>query len=537
MKKDKIFEEILNSDAIEAIEETETKTEKKSKNGKKSGKIKAFFKSRKAKHGSIAVAITAIAMVLVILVNVATGLLTARFPDMQIDLTAAGTYRLQEDTVEYLNQLDSDITVYILSNKKTFLSGLNAYGGTNYFVQAERLLTKADAASDKLTIKYIDLSDNPTFSSQYPDIDWSSTTDAYLMLVVSGDNYTALTLEDCFTYDEQYYSYGYYYWTGSQIEQALVTGMLDVTTGEKVKVEFLIGSGQDENIYGDLKSLLKKNAYEVSDVNLTTGELSEDTKIAVMYGPTVDLSEEAADKLTKWLNNDGDYGRSLIYLPIDQELETPNIDTLISEYGMEIENGLAFTTSSNYAMNSPYMFLTDYSDDGTYTETLKNATIPAVTYNAKAITITDDSVASPLLSITESAGIMPYDFDTQQIETEADLQQFMQPDGVNIAAIGKKTNSDEVSSNVVIFGSYSMLYQEFLSYTTYNNANYVVNLCNTLVNRGDMGITITSAASENQSLGIVDSSTVIAMGIIFIGVIPLVILLIGLFMFIRRRNR
>jgi len=273
MKEDKIFDEILNSDA----------TEKEVKNNKKKGKIKAFLKSRKAKHGSIAVAITAIAIVLVILLNMATGLLTTRFPSLQIDLTSSGTYSLQEDTSEYLRQLDSDVTVYILANKKSFLSGLSAYGGANHFVQAEKLLTKADASCDKLKIEYIDLSDNPTFSTQYPDVDWNSTTTAYLMLIVSGENYTALTLEDCFTYDPQYYSYyGYYYWTSSQIEQALVTGILDVTTGEKVKVEFLIGSGQDENVYGDLKSLLKKNAYDVSDVSLTTGNLSEDTKIAVM---------------------------------------------------------------------------------------------------------------------------------------------------------------------------------------------------------------------------------------------------------------
>jgi len=203
---------------------------------------------------------------------------------------------------------------------------------------------------------------------------------------------------------------------------------------------------------------------------------------------------------------------------------------------MEVENGLAFTTSTNYMMQNPYMFLTDYTDDGTYTKNLKNSTIPAVTYNARAVKITDESVASSLLGITESAGIMPYDFDTSQIESEADLQQFMKPDGVNIAAIGKKTNSDEVSSNVVVFGSYAMLYQDFLSVTTYNNANYVVNLCNTLADRGDLGVTITSAPSENLELGIIGGPTTIAVGVIFIGLIPLVILLIGLFVFIRRRN-
>lgn len=533
--ENKNLENITNPEALENTQVEETVEKKEKKPNKFFSKVKAFFKSRKTKHGSFAVVIVAFAVAMAILVNAVAGLLVDRFPDLQIDLTASKTYQLQQDTVDYIKQLDTDVTVYILASEKSFKAGLNAIGGTNYFVQAEKLLKKADALSNKLTIKYIDLSENPTFSSKYSDINWESNTSAYLMLIEGENDYTAVTVEECFSYDSQYLSYyGSYYWTGSTIEQALVTGMLDVTTSEKVKVQFLTGSGQDSAIYSDLMSLLKQNAYDVSEVSLLTETVAEDTEIAVMYGPTVDLSEEATEKLEKWLENDG---KTLIYLPVANKTETPNIDTLLKQYGLKVGDGITFSTSSSYSMSTPYMFLADYADDGTYTETLKNPTLPTVVYNSRPVEITDDSVATALLSISDAAGVMPFDADTTQLDSEADLQPYMKPDGVTLAAIGEKTVDDETSSKVAVFGSYAMMYSQFLTVTTYNNANYIVNLCNTVTDRGDMGITITSAPSENQEIGVIGAGTVVTIGTIFIALIPLAVLLIGLFMYLRRRNR
>lgn len=524
----------INSEAIENIQENSSKKGNKSK----ISKVKKFMKSRKAKHGSIAVAITAIAVALVFLINIASNLLVERFPNLQIDLTASQTYQLQNDTVEYINQLDTPVTVYVLADKKNFKTGLNAYGGSNYFIQAEKLLSKMDAMSNNIKLEYIDLSKNPTFSGKYPDINWTSANSNYLLLVDAGEKYTALTADQCFTYDSQYYSYGYYYWTSTTIEQAVVTGLLDVTTSNKVKIEFLTGSGQEEEIYSYLKDLLKKNAYDVSEVSLTTGDLSDETQIAVMYGPTVDLSEEATQKLESWLDNEGNYGKTLIYLPIDQKIETPNLDTVIEQYGMKVDDSLAFTTSSShYTGQTPYMFLTDYAENETYLKTLKNPNIPTIVYNARPINILDTDSASALLSVSSSAGKISFDTDTSEIKTAEDLEKFMTPDGITVAAIGKKTNSQNKSSNVAVFGSYSMFYSTLLSSSTYNNANYIVNLCNTVTNRGDMGITITSAPSEIEELGVITGPTTLIAQIIFIGVVPLTVLLIGLVVFIRRRNK
>lgn len=505
---------------------------------KKKGKIKNLLKSRKAKKGSLAVAITAVFIAIIVLVNFAAHLLVDRFPNLQFDMTASQTYQLQKDTADYISQIDKDITLYVLATENSFKGGMNAYSGTQYFIQADKLLHKMAAKSDKLNLKFIDLSSNPTFTGKYDNIDWNSKDAGNLIIVDAGDNYTALSIGDCFTYDEEAYSsYGYYVYTATNIEQAVVTGILNVTTNDKVGVDFITGSGEEKDLYSAMKTLLKQNAYDVKDVNLTTKNLSENAKIAVLFAPTVDLNEKAIDKLEKWLDNDGENGRTLIYLPMDIHVDTPNLDALLKQYGMELSDGLSFCTNNNYYMQNVFMFLAEYNEDNTtYTAKLKNAAIPTIVYNSRDIKIKDDSKVTPLLSLKQSVGVLPFDTDTSKFESDKDIEKYMTADGVTLAAIGSKSNDDK-GSHVAVFGSPYFFSSTFLGTTSYNNANYLVNFCNTVSNRDDLGITINSAKVDSGELGVTNSATIVTFGFIFILLIPLGTLIVGLILYIRRRNK
>ena len=503
-----------------------------SNNEKKKGRVKAFLTSRKAKKGSVAVIILAAFLAIIILVNIVTGLLVQRFPNLQFDMTSSGTYQLQKETVDYLKQLDQDVTIYVMVSEKTFKSGMNAYSGAQYFVQANELLKKMAAASKHLTLKYIDLSANPTFTSKYDKVDWNSENANNLILVESGDNYTALTLDECFTTDtssEYYQYYGYNVYTSTTIEQAVVTGILEVTTGEKTGVDFITGSGENKEAYSALVTLLKQNAYDVKEINLLTEKLRADSKIAVLYAPTVDLTDDSAKKLEKWLDNNGKLGRNLIYIPINEEVKTPNIDALLKKYGMTVSNGLAYCTNSKYIISDYYTFITDYTDE-TYTKGLKNSDIPVVVNFSRDVEILNKDTASSLLSVKDGAGVLPFDS-----PKNPKAEDYLKKDGINAAAIGTIKGEDDNKSNVVIFGSPIMFLSSYLE-TSYNNADYIVNLCNTITERGDLGISITSAKQDDGQLGTVTAATTTIVGIIFIGAIPLIVLLIGLIVFIRRRS-
>lgn len=528
--------EILENNVPETPEAKASKKPKKEKKNRKKGKLKSFLKSRKTKRGSIAAAVTAVFICIIVLINFVTGLLVERFPNLQFDMTASQTYQLQNDTSEYLSQLNKDITIYVLTRESTFKGGMSAYSGAQYFVQADKLLHKMAAASSNVDLKFIDLTTNPTFTGKYKNIDWNSDNANNLIIIDAGDNYTALSLDDCFDYDSETYSYyGYYAYTSTKIEQAVITGILDVTTKNKVSIDIITGSGEEESLYSSLQTLLKQNAYDTKAVNLTTQKLRASSKIAILYAPTVDLSEDAVKKINNWLDNNGEKGKTLIYLPIDVQTSTPNLDALLEDYGMKVSDGLCFCTSSEYVVQNPYMFLADYKDD-TYTKSLKNSSIPTIVYNSRNITIKDSEKAKSLLGVESSVGMIPFSVDTTDLQADEAMEKYNKK-SINVAAIGTQSNSDSKSSNIAVFGSPYMFTSNFLSTTSYNNSNYIVNFCNTVTNRGDMGITINSAALDDQELGVTSEATVVAVGTIFIAVIPIIVLAIGLVMYIRRRNK
>lgn len=529
-----ISEETASADS-NAVAETAGKTEdtkakkaknKKSKPQKEKGKFKKFMKSRKAKHGTVAMAITALVIVMVIVLNIIIGLLVNRFPDLELDLTSNNSFALQDDTIDYVSHLNNDVTVYILMEKDKFESQ-----GT-YFVQAQKMLNKMVSKSDgKMKIKYVDLTSNPSFTSNYPNVDWQSSSANNIVLVESGKQYKVLTLTDCFEYDEQTYNYyGTYSFTGTKIEQAVVTAILNVTTDDKVVVDMI--KGNNEQDYSSLKSLLENNAYQVNDVSLATGDFDKDAKVAIMYAPSVDLDEKIVEKLSTWLSNDGKYGRSLIYVPTADMGEMPNLDDFLKEWGMSIDRGYVFETDETALVNasSPYAFTVSYGDY--YKDNLKNSKIPVVVSESHAVNITDENTAHALLKTTNKAGVLPIDADKSW-----DYKDAITGNGENVAAEGVMTNEDKKSSRVVVFGSYIMFSDTIMKYNSFNNSAYFMNVINTIADKEDVGITIESKSIDNTELGITDVATQNTMLVVFVIVIPIAILVAGFVFWLRRRNR
>lgn len=529
-----ISEETASADS-NAVAETAGKTEdtkakkaknKKSKPQKEKGKFKKFMKSRKAKQGTVAMAITALVIVMVIVLNIIIGLLVNRFPDLELDLTSNNSFALQDDTIDYVSHLNNDVTVYILMEKDKFESQ-----GT-YFVQAQKMLNKMASKSDgKMKIKYVDLTSNPSFTSNYPNVDWQSSSANNIVLVESGKQYKVLTLTDCFEYDEQTYNYyGTYSFTGTKIEQAVVTAILNVTTDDKVVVDMI--KGNNEQDYSSLKSLLENNAYQVNDVSLATGDFDKDAKVAIMYAPSVDLDEKIVEKLSTWLSNDGKYGRSLIYVPTADMGEMPNLDDFLKEWGMSIDRGYVFETDETALVNasSPYAFTVSYGDY--YKDNLKNSKIPVVVSESHAVNITDENTAHALLKTTNKAGVLPIDADKSW-----DYKDAITGNGENVAAEGVMTNEDKKSSRVVVFGSYIMFSDTIMKYNSFNNSAYFMNVINTIADKEDVGITIESKSIDNTELGITDVATQNTMLVVFVIVIPIAILVAGFVFWLRRRNR
>ena len=508
----------------EKNEKTSVKTEKKP------SKPKALLQSRKMRHGSLAVILTAVGVAVVVLLNVVVGLLVDRFPELKADLTANKAFALSNDTKDYMSRLTKDVKLHIVASEEDFTSV------STHFVQAKNLLDKmASASNGKFTYDFVDTTENPQFAQDYPNVNWK--TNDTMGVMVCGKQYKGLSVTDCFTYDEEYFnSMGVYQWTGTTIEQAVVKAALDVTTENKVIVDVMTGEGENsDDGYGGVTALLTDNAYQVNEVSLLTGTLDKDARFVLLFAPERDLSDEAAAALQKWLENDGKYGKTLIYVanadPRLGEIKTPNIDAILSDYGMALNKGMLYETDPNHRLNNttPYVSLLDYTDY--YTEKLSSQNVFVVNEYALGVTIKDENTAHALLQSSDKAGILPFDAG-DDFDAEANITGKPIP----VAAEGVKAGTEQ-SSNVVVFSSKAMLLSADLNYPSFNNAEYFMTLVNTIADKEDNAVIIESKTIDNATLGAPSATASNAMMILFMFVIPAAVLATGIVLWIRRRNR
>ena len=488
--------------------------------------LKDKLKSRRTRHGAMALGFAAAAIAAAILLNVIASLLTDRFPEMKADFTDNQAYALAGDTVEYMQHMGKDVKLHIVADEATFL------GGGRYFTQAKNLLDKMESVSnEKFTYDFVNTTENPGFIRDYPDVDWTQRTTAGI--ITCGDQYRALSVEDCFTYDEDaMQQYQQYVWTGTTIEQAVVKGALYVTDDNKVIVEMLTGEGESEEEYEAFKNMLTDNAYEVREASLVTDGLDDEAEVAVMFAPHSDISEKGAEVLRKWLENGGKYGKTLIYMPSSEPLniQTPNLDAILSEWGMEVNEGFVFETNTHYLWSSTlYEFIVEYTDY--YFDTLTNVNLPVAAEKVHGVVIKDTTAAHAILQTSDQAGILPAD-----AGKDFDFKANVTGEPVAVAAEGVKSGAGE-SSRLIVFSGSAMFDQGVLSYPSFNNVKFFINMLNTIADKDDNTVVIQTKTLETPTLGAPARSTTGAILIIFVFALPAAILAVAAVLWARRRNR
>ena len=100
-----------------------------------------------------------------------------------------------------------------------------------------------------------------------------------------------------------------------------------------------------------------------------------------------------------------------MFIPSADRVDTPNLDALLDEWGMQVNGGYVFETNSDYLISSRtnYAFMVEYTDY--YKDNLKNSNIPVVTSDTHNIIINDENTAHALLTTSDGVGVFPYDAD------------------------------------------------------------------------------------------------------------------------------
>ncbi len=509
-------------------------TMKINKDSLKSAFSKETLTSRKFKHGGLAVIILIFFLVAVVIVNMIAGLLTDKYPFFSVDLTRDQTFNMTQESIDYVKGLDKDISITVLNDEDAFA------GGNQYFVQANNIIKQYPQYNSRITLNYVNVNKNPAYLNSLTEDTKAALND--IIVECEGRQRVIASIDLFNTQQSANSTTGQMdtYIVSSKAEQTMTSALLYITSDNPVQISLLTGFGESEDMYQNLVSMLENNNFKIKVQNIMTEEeVDPESKIAVIFAPAIDYTEDATKKVEKFLNNDGNLGKSAVYFVNMEKPQTPNLDNLLKQWDIAVGDGMVAETNYNLVVGrNPYFAYNEYVDEE-YTKTLKNVNLPTVVpFSYELMDLggnrTEEGV-KVLLQSSSSAAVSPSKPSTEWTPTKDDIVG-------NVPTVLVSTDAtyvddiDYVKGNFAVVGSYSAVIPGITQANTYNNSAYFVNMFNVLSERENAGITIQDKVVGAAELSIT-SGPANVIGVITIVIVPVAILVVGLVIWIRRRNR
>ncbi|MEE1006812.1 MAG: GldG family protein [Acutalibacteraceae bacterium] len=543
-----------NADAAEnKAADTAPETDKKGKKVKKEKKPKKLKNQALLRKGSFSVAITAAVLAGIILLNVLVGALSKRFV-LEFDMSAEKENSMSEENIDYIKSLETEVNITVCATPDEYVGGYMGYyaqklysvsdDATDYYKQTITLLDKYSAYNDKINLRYVDTQDTEftEISSKYSGEDLT-----YGDIIVSAEkneseHYKVVEFEDIYELNEDttYASYGFTTKTvaGNNIETA-VTSAIAYVTSDKIKKVALI-TGHSKNDYtADYQTLLKNNNYEITEISDSMiGSISNEYDAVIIAAPTTDFLGSELAALSEFLDNDGKLGKGLIFFADATAPYLTNFYDFLGEWGIAMGEGIMFETNSQNYMPDDPMTLGTYptSSDNDITKGMNlcitgyNVPITAAFEAEGRITVTslmstpESVVAAPVGTAADWTGADEY--------TKQSYSSVIQSETLNY-----DSDNNEIRSYVFAFSSVEFIDSTYNEQSSVSNKNITLAAAERAVGAEDTGISFISKTITNESYAdSVNDASLNVIRAVFMIIFPIACVVIGVYIFIRRKN-
>lgn len=524
---------------------------KKAKKPKKAKKDKPARNKRRLRYRAGFTATIVIAVVAVILLNVIVGVVADRFP-ITWDISKDKIFSLSEQSIEIAERVTEDVSLVIFADEDTFSSpntGIDELDTTlREFYNA--LKQYNTYSGGKITYTFIDPNQEPAKYAAYSDYE----VEAGDMLFLSGDRSKVRTVydgsysNDLYLLDTTYYyTYGYYTFE-SYAEKMLASSIYAISGGEEHIVQVLTGHEEDTYAIEGLRYLYELNGYTFEELVITgSADFNENANIMLIAAPETDYSSAELERIQAWVYNDGNYGRQLMVY-VSPTADCPNLyEFLEVEYQITVTDELILETDFNRIQNYNYLYAmadvasTDYSATSAGTA---NVFTPNVRRLTTTLPSSIDTIGSYAIQLTQYP-------DTAKLSKLADLiggestedASYTAPEdeypltGMIVHAIDSYNNDTgtAVDGRILVSGCPAMAYQSYVQNSSMKNEELLLDVANTMTGI-ENAITISGKTIESETVDYTNAAQlIIGLGIFTIG-LPVIVLIVCLIVFLRRKN-
>ncbi len=524
-------------------------------------KKKKFVNKAKMKYGTYALAISAIVIAAAIAVNVLFGVLAKRV-NLDIDISLKGENTLTAENIEFLQSIQIPVTLTVCASRENYLSYLDYYtgqgfgvseSGVDYYEQTLRFLDLYEVYSDNITVEYVDLQDpeSAKLISEYGDygLKYGDIIVSAKHMIDGKENIrdTLVAYDDLYHLNDPYaYYYGYstgsYVVSGNYFESAVSSAIGKVVATETYKVgvfETHCTPTATEYFTG----MLTLNNYEIEGITDTMiSEISDDYSMLIISSPTEDFAISELEAIDAWLYNNGNRGRGLLFFANISSPALPNLYSYLEEWGIAVNQGVLFDTNSQTRLPSDPMTMiyTKTTDSNDILDAVLGNTSTYVIGSAAAISTTYESDGNrdtyvPIKTYSQAVAAAPLGSSVNWEPSDDDVLE--QRPGVIISCEEEYIDGVPKKSYVVSFASDSFVSQNIVEYySSADNIYAAINTANLVIGAEDTGFTFAMKKLESETYTVTES-TANAIQIIFQWIVPVLLILCGIVVFVRRIRR
>lgn len=475
-------------------------------------KFRNGFRTRAFRAGGYstvaAIAVVAIAFVIMLVVNQIPSRLT------QLDISANKIYTLGEQSEQIASSLTDDVTIYIIAQSGNEDATLSA------------LLDQYDGASDHITVETIDPVVSPNFLSQYT----SDSVYENSLVVVCGERSRYISYDDIFETD-----YSSYYTTGTTTTdfngESEITSAIDYVTSEDLPTAYQLQGHGEQGLGSSAESAITGENIELEDLNLLTSDgVPDDCECLIIASPQTDISSDEKETIQSYLENGG---RMLLVTDYTED-DMPNLAALMEYYGVTKADGIVVEGDGDYSLRSYNHYLLPEINYHTITSPLQDGSYYILMPIAQGLVVSDDLRdtldVTELLTTSDDAysKLAGYDMTTYEKES-GDI------DGPFALGVAITDEVDNGETQIVWLTTSMMFDDDVDSMVSGANTDLLLNSLGWMCERENT-ISIHAKSLDSEQL-VVSSGDAARWSIILIGVLPLALILGGVFVVVRRKRK
>lgn len=463
--------------------------------------------NRKFKGGAYTTVLSLLVIVMILVVNlIVSGVFHSK------DLTATGQYSLHQETVDFLKKYDTPVDMYYICEVGQEMKMLQSV--------AENFA----ANGNDFTLTYKDPSVYPGFALQYSEKAVGDQINNNSIVLVNHNNpdlYAYVDQDDMITYEISQEDFKTKLISGYCAEAALARALVKVSNAPETVVYVATGHGEElisetGAVNEAVVNLLSLNSYSVKTIDLKTASIPEDCGALLLLGMKNDLTQAESDKIKDYISNGGRVAWFLRILGSERPVQK----ALLNYYGLTAEEKLLCEGDPNCFGN----------EDPSSVLSRKNGKTSAwpLGVGISLMKGARDSIKYDPMYLTTGKSYLTNDPKNTAYSEEYEKGPFALSIKVSETFRGNE-------GMMYVFNTPAFLSDSLISKSSsYANGEIFVSALGDLCNK-DSALSIADTAAREEALVMTTQQKRVLLTVL-VGVIPGIILLLGIAVFIMRRR-